>query len=262
MSSANSDTLPGEPTQRKTKQDNALPELPIEALVDSECGVIRSVREVPHPTGAPQAYLGLTAAVADARQLGEWPADRVSLGTSFSDPAQARIAAIAEGIERYCGNWLPAELPLRAAHRQLRGADVGTGLSLIGLDDLPSFASWQYERAGFPYAPLTADTPTLWTRCTDLLGADVWMPASLVYQLAVISVPRPAAHPSPQLRGHRHGSGSRRRPRPRRAGDHRTRRTRAVVAPRRPYHRHSSTRPPCPACSTTWPAATSRSRWQ
>ena len=143
--------------------------------------VIRSVREVPHPTGAPQAYLGLTAAVADARQLGEWPADRVSLGTSFSDPAQARIAAIAEGIERYCGNWLPAELPaceLRiGSYEELTSA----GLSLIGLDDLPSFASWQYERAGFPYAPLTADTPTLWTRCTDLLGADVWMPASLVY---------------------------------------------------------------------------------
>lgn len=181
MSSANSDTLPGGANSTKTKQDNALPELPIEALVDSECGVIRSVREVPHPTGAPQAYLGLTAAVADARQLGEWPADRVSLGTSFSDPAQARIAAIAEGIERYCGNWLPADLPaceLRiGSYEELTSA----GLSLIGLDDLPSFASWQYERAGFPYAPLTADTPTLWTRCTDLLGADVWMPASLVY---------------------------------------------------------------------------------
>ena len=80
---------------RPTRSADGSGRLPMEALVDTECGIIRSVRQVPHPPGAPTAYQGLTAAVADARQLGEWPADRVSLGTAFNDAEHARIAAIA-----------------------------------------------------------------------------------------------------------------------------------------------------------------------
>ncbi|MBP5803188.1 YcaO-like family protein [Microbacterium maritypicum] len=155
--------------------------LPAEALVDAETGIIRSVREVPHPVGAPHRYLALTASVADARMLGEWPADRVSLGTSFGDPAQARIAAIGEGVERYCGNWLPDVLPrdeLRVATAQeLRDE----GESVIDEDDLPRFADWQLTRPGFPYQRLLSSTPTLWARCEDLDGGSVWMPDALVH---------------------------------------------------------------------------------
>lgn len=157
------------------------PELPVEALVDAECGVIRSVRQVPHPPGAPAAYVGLTAAVADARRLGEWPADRVSLGTTFGDVDQARIAAIAEGVERYCGNWLPASLPDDDLRVCTRDALVADGLVPVALTDLPTFAAWQHEREGFPYTPLEDTTPTLWARCQELGGEDVWVPASLVY---------------------------------------------------------------------------------
>ncbi|PDP87353.1 hypothetical protein CQJ94_12825 [Glycomyces fuscus] len=155
--------------------------LPVDALVDPECGVIRSVRAVAHPVGAPTSYMGLTAAVADARQLGEWPADRVSLGTSFDDVEQARIAAIAEGVERYCGNWLPADLPDDELRVGSRAELLAAGRRPIDLDDLPLFAPWQYTRAGFPYQPLTEDTPTLWARCEGPDGSEVWMPASLVY---------------------------------------------------------------------------------
>ncbi|GAB3474504.1 YcaO-like family protein [Nocardiopsis coralliicola] len=154
--------------------------LPVEALVDPECGLIRSVRAVPHPPGAPPAYLGLTSAVADARRLGEWPADRVALGTSFGDAAQARIAAIAEGVERYCGNWLPAGLPPGELRLGTRAELAAAGLDPIGLHDLPAFADWQYTRPGFPYQRLTEETATLWTRC-DAGGTEVWLPASLVY---------------------------------------------------------------------------------
>lgn len=155
--------------------------LPVEALVDPECGIIRSVRAVTHPAGAPTSYMGLTAAVADARQLGEWPADRVSLGTSFDDVEQARIAAIAEGIERYCGNWIPADLPPDELRIGSRAELLSEGRRPIALDELPRCAPWQYGRDGFPYQPLTEDTPTLWTRCGDRDGSEVWMPASLVY---------------------------------------------------------------------------------
>lgn len=155
--------------------------LPAEALVDAETGIIRSVREVLHPVGAPHRYLALTASVADARMLGEWPADRVSLGTSFGDPAQARIAAIGEGVERYCGNWLPDVLPrdeLRVATAQELRAE---GESVIDEDDLPRFADWQLTRPGFPYQRLLPSTPTLWARCEDLDGGSVSMPDALVH---------------------------------------------------------------------------------
>lgn len=81
--------------------------LPIEALVDPVSGIIRDVAPVEHPTGAPPRYTAMTADVADARRLGAWPADRVSLGTTFGDPRGAWIAAVAEAVERYCGNRLP-----------------------------------------------------------------------------------------------------------------------------------------------------------
>ncbi|MFF5989425.1 YcaO-like family protein [Prauserella flavalba] len=155
--------------------------LPVETLVDPECGVIRSVRRVPHPAGAPTAYLALTAAVSDARRLGEWPADRVSLGTSFGDVEQARIAAVAEGVERYCGNWLPAELPAEELRIATRAQLLDDALTPIPLSALPVFAPWQYDRENFPYERCTEHTPTLWTRCTDEHSADVWVPASLVY---------------------------------------------------------------------------------
>ncbi|MFW5418731.1 YcaO-like family protein [Nocardiopsis sp. CNT-189] len=157
------------------------PRLPVEALVDPECGIIRSVREVPKPDGAPPSYLAMTAAVSDARRLGEWPADRVSLGTSFGDAAQARIAAIAEGVERYCGNWLPARLPEDELRVASRAELAAAGADPIALADLPAFAPWQYARDGFPYRRQTEDTPTLWARCAGLDGARTWVPASLVY---------------------------------------------------------------------------------
>ncbi|WP_238580762.1 YcaO-like family protein [Streptomonospora alba] len=163
------------------EQDAPADPLPAEALVDPECGIIRSVRPVPRPEGAPPSYLALTAAVADARRLGEWPADRVSLGTSFADADQARIAAIAEGVERYCGNWLPAELPPEEFRVATAGELREESEPVLDTARLPRFAPWQYTRQGFPYTPLTDDTPTLWTRCADLDGHPAWLPDALVH---------------------------------------------------------------------------------
>lgn len=165
-----------------TPQDTTtLPPLAVEDLVDPETGIIRSVREVPHPAGAPHRYLALTASVSDARALGEWPADRVSLGTSFGDPAQARIAAIGEGVERYCGNWLPETLTrddLRIATADELQAD---GEAVIALDALPRFADWQLAREGFAYRELDAATPALWARAADAEGRPLWLPDALVH---------------------------------------------------------------------------------
>ncbi|MBB1245167.1 YcaO-like family protein [Streptomyces durbertensis] len=159
--------------------------LPLEALVDPVCGVVRSVGPVPHPEGAPPRYTAMTAEVADARHLGAWPADRVSLGTTFGDPDGARLAAVAEAVERYCGNRVPPpghpDEPLRATADEL----TAKGLRLYGPDDVPRNAPWQYDRPGFPYRPLDGDTPALWARAEELLPggerAECWAPVSLTY---------------------------------------------------------------------------------
>jgi ribosomal protein S12 methylthiotransferase accessory factor len=158
--------------------------LDADALVDPVTGVIRSVREVLRPERAPHRYTSLTAEVADARRLGDWPADRVSLGTTWGDPEGARIAAIAEGVERYCGNFLPSELD-PAEHRVGAAGELrAAGLPVVGVDELPRCSEAQLARAGFPYVALDDDVPTLWTRCRELVAEGewrpLWMPHSLV----------------------------------------------------------------------------------
>ncbi len=161
------------------------PELPLDALVDPVCGLVRAVAPVDHPTGTPPRYTAVTAEVADARRLGAWPADRVSLGTTFGDPEGARIAAVAEAVERYCGNRVPPpghrDAPLAATAAEL----ADRGLRRYGPADLPRYAPWQYARPGFPYRPLTEHTPALWARGTEHLPdgatAECWAPVALTH---------------------------------------------------------------------------------
>ncbi|NGO72820.1 YcaO-like family protein [Streptomyces boncukensis] len=152
--------------------------LDVEALVDPVCGLIRRVESVPHPSGAPPRYTAMTADVSDARRFGAWPADRVSLGTTFGDPAGARLAAIAEAVERYCGNRLPPpghpDAPRRATAAEL----AAEGRRVYGPGALPRYAAWQYQRPGYPYRPLTGDTPALWARGTEA-GEECWVPVAL-----------------------------------------------------------------------------------
>jgi len=160
-------------------------ELSLESLVDPQMGIIRSVRPVLRPAAAPPAYTSMTAEVSNARELGDWPADRVSLGTTFGDEQQAWIAAVAEGMERYCGNFLPEQLH---PTEQIEGTAFELreqGLTVIDVDALPQFTPWQLDSPGFPYRKLTDQVRTLWTRCQERTpGAfprEVWLPASLVY---------------------------------------------------------------------------------
>ncbi|GAA2081904.1 hypothetical protein GCM10009821_23300 [Aeromicrobium halocynthiae] len=155
-----------------------------ESLVDPVTGVIRKVREVLRPERAPHRYTSLTAEVADARHLGDWPADRVSLGTTWGDPEGARIAAIAEGVERYCGNFVPADLD-PAEHRVGTAAELReAGLPVIDIDALPRWSPAQLARPDFPYTALDDHVPTLWSSCRERTGEqesrELWMPHSLV----------------------------------------------------------------------------------
>lgn len=146
--------------------------LPVDSLVDPHFGLVTGLHPVPRIDGLPAAYVGITAEVADSRVHGNWPSDRVSLGTTFGDPAGARIAAIGEAVERYCGNYVPDGL-LRGSARDLSAA----GHRLLGPDDLPFFAPWQHSRPGFPFARFTDDLEIAWVAGRGD-GGDVLVPAS------------------------------------------------------------------------------------
>ncbi|MCK7622495.1 YcaO-like family protein [Streptomyces sp. RS10V-4] len=156
------------------------PPLPLDALVDPVCGLIRAVAPVAHPAGAPPRYTAMTAEVSDARRFGAWPADRVSLGTTFGDPDGARTAAIAEAVERYCGNRLPPAGHPGAPRRATAAELAAEGRRLYGPGELPRYADWQYGRPGFPYRPFDADTPALWARGTED-GDECWAPVALTH---------------------------------------------------------------------------------
>lgn len=157
-------------------------------LVDPRTGLVRALHPVPRPDGLPPAYVGLTAEVADARALGTWPNDLVALGTTFGDEPGARIAAIGEAVERYCGNHVPDGLR-RASAAALRAE----GARLLGPEDLRFFADWQHAQPGFPFARFTDDVEILWVEGTgsgtgdgrgtgdDAGPGPVWVPASWAY---------------------------------------------------------------------------------
>ncbi|GGM58225.1 hypothetical protein GCM10012275_31770 [Longimycelium tulufanense] len=149
--------------------------LPNSALVDPMTGIIRRLVDVAPVPGMPPRYRGMTAEVADARRLGAWPADRVSLGTTFGDVDGARVAALGEAVERYCGNCVPTDLR-RASAAEL----MASGERLLGPDDLPFFRADQYGRPGFPYQPFTTDFELLWARGVED-GEPCWVPASWAY---------------------------------------------------------------------------------
>lgn len=146
-----------------------------ELLVSPLTGIVRRLVDVAPVPGVPRRYRAVTAEVADARRLGAWPADRVSLGTAFGDVDAARAAAIGEAVERYCGNRVPPGLRTATA-AELRAE----GVRHFGPDDLPFFAPWQHERPGFPYRPFTDDVPIAWAEGVED-GEPCLLPASWVH---------------------------------------------------------------------------------
>ncbi|MFD7654142.1 YcaO-like family protein [Actinosynnema sp. NPDC059797] len=144
-------------------------------LVDPLTGIVRRLVDVAPVPGVPRRYRAVTAEVADARRLGTWPADRVSLGTTFGDVDAARAAAVGEAVERYCGNRVPPGLRTATA-AELRAE----GARHFGPDDLPFFADWQYGQPGFPYRPFTDDVPIAWAEGEEG-GEPCLLPASWVH---------------------------------------------------------------------------------
>lgn len=150
--------------------------LTTEDLVDPLTGVIRALHPVDRLDGMPARYCGLTAEIADTRAHGNWPCDLVSLGTTFADRDGARIAAIGEAVERYCGNYVPGGL------RYATSAELSAeGVRHWGREHLSFFARWQLESTGFPFERFTENTRIAWVEGTSADGSITSIPASYVY---------------------------------------------------------------------------------
>jgi ribosomal protein S12 methylthiotransferase accessory factor len=146
-------------------------------LVDPRLGVIRAVTRFPGRPDLPRSIALYSADVADALRFGPWPADRVAMGMAFDDDERARLAAIGETVERYCGNFVPAGLR-RASPAALWAA----GEPALDPAAYMLFSATQYATPGFPFVPLTAELPVLWAEGWEIgSGAPVLIPASLVY---------------------------------------------------------------------------------
>jgi ribosomal protein S12 methylthiotransferase accessory factor len=143
-------------------------------LIDDRTGVIRRVDRLAPEPWWPAGLAVCTAEVSSPYRLLPWPADRVSTGTAFGDPGRARMSAIGEAVERYCGNFVPAGLR-RSSFAGLRAAAVDPA-------ELALYAGAQHADPRFPFVRFTRDLPVLWTEGVNLSdGASTWLPASLVY---------------------------------------------------------------------------------
>ncbi len=146
-------------------------------LVDPRFGVVVGLHPKVPDIDEPAALVSFHGRVCDARKLGQWYGDRISLGTAFYDAEQARRAAIGEAVERYCGNFVPRTLR-KASYNALRAA----GEDAVDPASLALYADTQYAARGFPFVRFTRSLEVFWAPGRALTrGTPAWVPASLVY---------------------------------------------------------------------------------
>jgi ribosomal protein S12 methylthiotransferase accessory factor len=156
----------GEP-ERPTRYDR---------LVDPMTGLIRWVRPQPLIDGLPLGIHSVTVRGSDMSRIGLWTADPVGGGDGL-DPEACRQAAIAEYLERYCGNFIAEDLR-RAGYDELRAE----GVRAIDPRTLALYSERQYDLPGFPFRRFTTDLPVRWTTGVSLTtGEPTLIPASLVW---------------------------------------------------------------------------------
>lgn len=143
-------------------------------LVSARTGLVRSVAPVPRPATEPDPprIFNATLSHFDFRRAPS--IERLATGKGATDE-DARLAAIAEAVERYSG-WNGRRESFRQDTFREIGADA------IAPREFGLYADSQYGRAGFPYRPFDAGRPIAWVQGTELPERrPVWLPAELVY---------------------------------------------------------------------------------
>lgn len=142
-------------------------------LLDPACGVIKSIIPNTLEPGDPhiQAFGAITCRT---ERLNFNPmAHRMGGAAINSDAALA--ATIGEAVERYCAAYYEPEELVFATYKEVEADAVHP--SKFGL-----FSKRQYAKPGFPYKPLTTDSPITWTWGYSLQRQKpTLVPAALTY---------------------------------------------------------------------------------
>jgi ribosomal protein S12 methylthiotransferase accessory factor len=147
-------------------------------LVDARTGIVTRLEAVRFHTAAAEGLHCAQAWTADLRRVYGRDASAVNAGFSFTSAAEAEAIAVAESVERYCGNIVDARELTSGSWTELERA----GRHPVDPERLALFSLAQYRAAGFPFAPFSRSDEGDWVTGQSLTRARaVLIPASLAY---------------------------------------------------------------------------------
>lgn len=151
----------------------------LDLLVSERCGIVVRTVTIEHHASVPAALTTVQAHVAHQWwQYPSWHNDATGVGSTFNDPNQSWVAAIAEATERYGANALPLARPIHASYNDLHQR----GDYVLDPDQLALFTPDCYARPDFPFALFTRNVPIHWVRGWSLTtNRAAWIPLNLTY---------------------------------------------------------------------------------
>jgi len=104
--------------------------------------------------------------------------DKIEAGSIGFSVDEAKIAAVGEYVERFCGATPAYSELLYGSHASL----AADGLTLLNPTDISLFAPWQYAQENFPFKQFTTNDEVHWIKGRNFLtDTEIWLPAFLVY---------------------------------------------------------------------------------
>ena len=146
------------------------------ALFDARTGPVTSLVDIEVP-GVRWASQGEVCETAGFGLASGAPA---TAGCSFATQSDARVPAMGEAIERYCGHLINHRQLVWSTWREFCTA----GVEAVDPNALALFRNSQLDRPGFPFSGLGPDDLASWVLGADFDGAPVWVPSALVWLAA------------------------------------------------------------------------------
>lgn len=170
--------LPDRSLDRTEMVDSLSINIGTSLLVDERTGLITHVQHCEHTESIPQSLETVQVHVSDMNRLYPWANNQICGGSVFGSYTQARLAAIGEGLERYCGNWVPISKVIEASYKEL----IARGEHAIDPERLILYSERQYDTPGFPFVRFDRDRRVQWVLGRSLTrDCPAWVPGSLVY---------------------------------------------------------------------------------
>lgn len=142
-------------------------------LVSDRVGIIAEVQFLEMAAEDPPVHQAQSTPANVAVLTGQRAMNR-GAATSV-DPQRAIIKAVGESVERYCSASYDQNLLPLASYEELNRPAVPP-------QHFALFSERQYATPGFPYAPLTPQTPVRWVEGYSLLtDRPIYVPAAFVY---------------------------------------------------------------------------------